>query len=109
MLKPHIKGDTFNGLCFTVTVNGTALDLTNIDINADFRLGSKTGCKVHKYSVGSGIVKTSAINGQFSLLKDYILNWDVGKWYFDVEFTYLDGKVKTYYSDILIIVQDVTK
>jgi hypothetical protein len=108
-LKPHIKGDTYNGLCFTVTINGVALDLTDVEINAHFRLGSKTGCKVHKFSVGNGIEITDAVNGQFSLLENEIIDWEVGSWYFDIEFTYLSGKVKTYYSDILIIIQDVTK
>lgn len=108
-LNPHIKGDSYNGLCFTVTINGVALDLTDVDINAYFRFGSKTGCKVHKFGVGNGIVKTDAVNGEFSLLEDVILNWDAGNWYFDVEFTYLDGRVKTYFSDILIITQDVTR
>ena len=108
-LSPHIKGDTFNGLCFTVTVNGTALDLTDVEINADFRFGSKTGCKVHRYFVDNGIEITDAVAGQFSLLEDTIIDWEVGNWYFDIEFVFIDGRIKTYYSDILIITQDVSR
>ena len=107
-LRPHIKGDTFNGLFITVTVNDAPLDLTDVEISAHFRLGNKTGCKVKKFDLDNGIIVTDEVNGEFNLLQDTVLNWDVGNWYFDVEFTFSDGRVKTYYSDILIIIQDVT-
>lgn len=107
-LRPHTKGDTLNGLFITVTLNGAPLDLTDVDLRAHFRLDSKTACDVHKFSIGNGIVVTDAVAGEFSLLADTILDWKVGKWYFDVEFEFSDGRVKTYYSDILIIIQDVT-
>jgi len=107
-LRPHIKGDTFNGLFITVNINGVPLDLTDVEISVHFRFNSKTSCDVHKYSVGSGIIITDATAGKFSLLADTVLNWKVGKWYFDVQFTLEDGSIKTYYSDILTITQDVT-
>jgi hypothetical protein len=108
-LKKHKKTTTFDGLCFTVTINGVALDLTNIEINAHFRLGSKTGCKVHKFSVGNGIEKTDSVNGQFSLLEGEIINWEVGDWYFDIKFTWLSGRVEIYYENILPVVQNITQ
>lgn len=109
MLRGHTRGDTFNGLFITVTLNGSPIDLNDVSIRAHFRLGSKTGCDVYKFEEGNGIEKVDAINGKFNLLENTILNWKVGNWYFDVEFTYQDGTVKTYYSDILPIIQDVTR
>ena len=108
-LRPHIKGDTLNGLFITVTINDVPLDLTDVELSAHFRLGSKTGCKAHKFSIGNGIIVTDATAGKFRLLADTILNWEVGRWYFDVEFEFSDGSIKTYYSDVLTITQDVTR
>lgn len=108
ILNAHIKGDTFCGLSCSLTKNDIPIDLTGVVIKSYFRFCSKTGKEVHKFSIGNGITVTDASNGEFNLLKDEILDWKVGKWYFDIEFTFPDGSVKSSNTEILNIVQDVT-
>mgnify|MGYP007071585948 CR=1 FL=1 len=107
-LLPHIKGDTFNGLFITINLNGVPIDLTDVNIRSHFRLGSKSGCKVKKFDLDNGIVVTDAVNGQFEMLVDTLIDWDAGSWVFDVEIEFPDGTIKTYYEDTLNVIQDIT-
>lgn len=111
-IPAHVKGDTFMnglGLVFVVTegVAHTALDLTGYSIKCQFRFGSKTGIVQASLSESSGIVIYDT--NKFSLLADnYIIDWAVGTYYYDIEFTDTDGVINTYLEGTLLITQDVT-
>lgn len=109
ILTSHIKGDTFLGLpCTLLDNNNVAVDLTGVAIRCYFRYGNPTGERVFKFSIGNGITITNAALGEFYLLKDFLIDWKVGIWYFDIEFTFTDGKVKSSNIETLNIIQDVT-
>ena len=108
-IPDHYKGDTFDGLKFTLINNDDQLpiDLTNVIIDVKFRKARQTGVVTKSVSVGSGITVIDAVNGVFKI-DAFILDWVIGKYYYDVQFTYTNGVVKTYIKGFIKIIQDVT-
>lgn len=104
------KGDTANKRSFKMelNINGTLtpIDLTNVLISSSFRRDTKTGRLAKSISVGSGITVTNAVNGQFDL-NEFLVTFDVGLYYYDVTFTFTDGRVKTYFGGTLDVLQNV--
>lgn len=111
-IPSHVKGDTFmngSGLVFVLTTGtGQApLDLTGYKIRCQFRFGSKTGKVAVTASETSGIVIYDT--NKFSLLANaYIIDWTVGTYYYDIEFTDTNGVINTYLEGTFLITQDVT-
>ena len=106
IFNDHIKGDTFNELVFDLTVDGVAVDLTDVDIDIDFRTAPGVSASALSLGVETGITK-SATTGRFSI-DEQIINIPAGVYYYDIQFTYDTGKVKTYLEGTLTILQDVT-
>ena len=106
----HLKGDTFNGIAFTLTteVPAAPIDLTGAAIKVQFRKGNKTGFMQKELSIGSGITVTDAPNGTFQL-NPFKADWQPSIYYYDVEITFPSGRVKTYIEGTFKIVQDVTQ
>jgi cytoplasmic iron level regulating protein YaaA (DUF328/UPF0246 family) len=105
----HYKGDTFNGLQFTVlnTDGLTAIDLTDVVIKSEFKLNNKKGQIVDTFIIGAGLTVTDALNGVFQI-DPFILDWNPSNYYYDVEFTFVDARVVTYIEGLIKIMQDVT-
>jgi len=104
-----IKGDTFNGTLFTVTVNDLALDLTNAIVKMDLRL-TPTGTIAKSFtSVGDADITISATptDGKFTINRQ-IIDIDAGTYAYDIEIELADGTIKTYISGNWTIIQDVT-
>ena len=106
----HLKGDTFKGMTFRMSnaTTATPINLTDSEINIQFRVGSKTGRVQKHISIGNGITLTDAVNGVFNIDPIIKLNWYVNLYYYDVEITFLDGTIKTYFGGTLKVVQDTT-
>ena len=105
----HIKGDTFNGKTFTVTLNAVALNLTSAIINMDMRL-TPTGTVVKSFtSVGSGGITINAnpVLGKFTL-DAQLIDIAVGEYWYDIEIELSSGVVKTYIGGRWTILQDIT-
>lgn len=102
-----IKGDTFNVLQFTLTINSVAEDLTNYSIACKFRRGGKRGTEVKSISVGSGITLSDPTNGVF-VIDAFNLDWEADTYYYDIEFTTAAGLIDTYIYGTLVVNQDVT-
>lgn len=101
-----LKGDTFNGVQFTVTINTVAKDLTSTIITCDFRYQKKTGAVSKSLSLGSGITITDAVNGVFQI-DPFDADMQVGVHYYDIQF--VDGAItKTYIEGTITVNQDVT-
>jgi len=105
-----VKGDTLEPITFTVTVNSAALDLTDCTILIQFE---KQPCLAYDYQMGTsaaigGVTITDAVNGEFRI-DEQILNWKAAKYYYDIQFTWTDGTVKTYIGGTIEIKQDVTR
>jgi len=101
----HIKGDTIEAIQFTVTVNGSALDLTDAAIRMDVR--TQTGALLHTYQIGTGFTVTNAAGGIFEF-DEQIVDLTPGTNHYDIEFTLADETVKTYIAGTWVITQDVT-
>jgi cytoplasmic iron level regulating protein YaaA (DUF328/UPF0246 family) len=105
----HYKGDTFNGLQFTVlnTVGLTAIDLTDVVIKSEFKLNNKRGQTVQTFIIDTGLTVTDALNGVFQI-DPFILDWGISTYYYDIEFTFPNGRIITYIDGTIKIIQDVT-
>ena len=105
--KAHVRGDTINERIFTLTktINlvETPIDLTNSDIQADFKLNNNTELK----ELGSGITMIDATLGKFKI--DSFTLPKVGTWDYDVQITFPSGLIKTWVKGVISIENDVTK
>lgn len=103
------RGDTFDGVLFEITVNGTKLDLTGATIKMDMRLNS-TGILAKEFTSGAGITISSPLtDGKFTL-DEQVIDIDAGTYVYDIEITWVGPPVvvKTYISGTWLITQDVT-
>ena len=112
------KGDTFDGLVFTVSVNGTRLPLTGASIAIDLRVTPK-GESVKRFSTdtdeGGITILTAGTtptvdtggDGQFMLDKQ-IIDVLANTYKYDIEIILANTTVKTYVGGTWIISQDVT-
>jgi hypothetical protein len=100
------KGDTFEDLQFTLSIDGVPEDLTDYGISCKFRKRAKTGEEVKSISILSGITLVDATAGVFKI-DAFQQDWTPCTYYYDIEFT--DGTdINTYVEGTLIIKQDVT-
>lgn len=98
----HRRGDTINARTITIQQDGSPLDITTVDVQADFTLRAQR----IKRRVGNGITKTDAANGVFRL--DEFELQVPGTWSYDIQLIYADGTVRTVLVGSIEIVQDVT-
>ena len=110
-IKNHYRGDTFNGIQFTLIDYATsiAIDLTGATIKTQFRKLKKTGAIQLELNIGTGITVTDLVGGIFVFDSITSLNWSTNTYYYDVEVTLASGDIKTYIEGTLTIVEDVTK
>lgn len=93
-----LKGDSFGAKTINISI-----DITNLDIKCQFRKSSKTG----DLMLDATITKVSA--NQF-IIEDFIVDWDADlTYYYDVQFSFPSGKVKTYFGGSFKVLQDVTE
>jgi hypothetical protein len=105
----HIKGDTFNGLSFTVTVNSVALPLAGASIKMELKLNKRPETPVVKTfsTVDNSIVITEPSNGKFQIAKQ-VIDIPANIYVYDLEITLSGGDVHTYISGKWQILQDIT-
>lgn len=89
------RGDTLVGFDFQRTVDSVPTDLTGVDIRIDFRLLNVPN-KVKRFGIGTGITIVNAATGWARFDDILRLDWNVGLWLADIEYTLTDG---TRYSD----------
>lgn len=110
-LPRHKKGDTFDGILFTVTVNGNPVDLTGAIIEMDIR-NPDTEVSVLRLTSdigeGGGItIDANPTLGKFSL-DSMIINIPAEVYDYDIQITFTSGIIKTYVGGKWNIEQDVT-
>lgn len=105
----HKKGDTFNGIQFTINVNGSPLNLTGASIAMDLRL-TPTGASVERFStaVGEGITISTPKTAGIFTLDTQIIDIAAGDYYYDIQITLANSTIKTYIGGRWIIEQDIT-
>jgi len=113
----HKRGDTFNGFLVRFTykeIEGVVqdprvpIDLSTVEsIDSKFKFGSKNGKISHQFDLDNGIEITDSEGGEIRMLKDMLIDWEYGDWYYDIQITF-PNKIKTYYEGVLTITQDIT-
>ena len=108
-INDQYKGDTFNGVTFTLKegADKTPIDLTGATILSQFRTKEVTGAIQQSFSIGSGITVGNATGGVFSF-DAFVLDWNTGTFFYDIQITFTDGSVRTYVKGTLNVIQDIT-
>jgi hypothetical protein len=109
-LPTHIKGDTFDGVEFTLVLNSAPVDLTNAVIDMDVRkkVNPKSSSLLRISSTTGGIeIGTPATSGIFSIVPQ-IVDIAAGEYVYDIQIAFPDGEVKTYIAGDWTITQDIT-
>jgi hypothetical protein len=106
---PHIKGDTFKGKTFTISINGELIDTTTYTVKMQLRKGRSTSYPVAlELSTTNGeIVKDDTNNGQFRIIEQ-VIAIPAGKYVYDMEFT-SGGKVRTWIKGVWTITRETTQ
>ena len=98
------RGDTIPSKTFKpITVDGVDVDLTDVDIRMHVR--SSGGSLLAEFTKGNGIT-LSDTNG-FTVEPFKITRYE-GKAFYDIEFTFPSGVVKTWIAGEILIVKDIT-
>jgi hypothetical protein len=104
----HIKGDTFNGVEFTLEVNSVAVDLTNASILMYLKKQKAPCDVVASFSTDTTkITITDAVNGVFQF-NNQIIDVPAATYDYDIQITLNNGNVKTYIKGTWTILQDIT-
>ena len=98
-----IKGDTWNGASFAITVNGAAINLSGVSIEMSLRDGS--GNLVDTLTSAAGDISITGAN-TFSILP-FIVLYDFSQMKFDIKIIFTDGTVKTYIKGIFSVMEDL--
>lgn len=108
-IDDQYKGDTYDGVQFTIlnTEDSSPVDLTGVVIKVQFRFGTKVGAIEKQIVTGDGITLSDPENGVFSI-NPFIIDWQAGSYYYDVEMTFQNGNVRTYIEGTIKVIQDVT-
>src|SRR5690606_26649768 len=108
-LEDRIKNDTFSSVEFEyLDANDDPIDLTDCTIRAQFRFRTKIGTVVKDVYENNGITLTDPENGKFEIDEFTPVDWEVDSYYYDVQVTFPDGRIKTYVWGIVKIIQDIT-
>ena len=105
-LRSHKKDTTFRGLFIDVKENGVPVDLTGVNIIAYFKNDTCNGYAT-QYTIGTGIEVTNAVNGEFVMFENKLIDWKVGLWRFEVVFYFPDGRTEVYYEDSIKITDNI--
>lgn len=100
VIKPHIKGDTFNSRKITFP-----FDITNCIIEMQFKVTVRAGVSFAWSTEDDTFEKISSTE---VIMKSRILDFSVSGYISDLQVTFEDGTVYTYLRANLQIIQDVT-
>jgi hypothetical protein len=101
-ISSHKRGTTFNGVAWTLSVNGSAKNLTGAKIRMKIHKNTSDGPVEKEFTESSGITITDAAQGKFQL-NSQIINLDEGLKYYEIKLTFSDGTVKQYLEGTWVI------
>lgn len=99
-IQPHIKGDTFNSRKITFPFT-----ITDCVIEMQFKMGG--GSVIFAWTTENNTFEK--ISSTEIIMKSRILDQRVGSYISDLQVTFLDGTVYTYFKANLQILQDITQ
>ena len=106
-MKDLVRGTTYNGAEFTVTVNGQPMDLTGATIKMELKL-FKESEPDKTFTTADGSMTISATTPGVFYITPQIIDIPAGNYRFDIRFFFLDGTIKTYCEGTWKILQNVT-
>lgn len=98
-----VKGDTWDGASFTITKNGSALDLSGATI--EMNLSDMNGNLIDTLSTTDGDISITDTN-EFSILP-FIVSYTQDKLKFDIRFIFADSSIKTYIKGLFCLMEDI--
>lgn len=105
-----VSGDSFDQVDFELIINNAPVDLTGCIIKVDFKKNAKssTADKTIRNS-GSNpvIVITDGPAGKFRW-KEFVLDVPAAKYFYDVEFKFPSGRIRSYIYGYVDASEDVT-
>lgn len=113
-IPDHLKGDTFDGVIFTVSVNSVPLNLTD----ASFKMTLVKQAPQKDIKVKTPVLTLTSPSGGLSLVNGPLGKFQINKqiinippdvYAYDIQITLADGTVKTYVKGTWKILQDITK
>lgn len=106
--KDILKGDSFGEKNITISNTSGPIDLTGVTIRSQFRKNMKTGDVVKTITETDGIDIFDPTNGKLRI-QDFIVDWVPDLYFYDVQFTFPDSSVRTYFGGYFKVLQDVTQ
>lgn len=92
----QVDGDTIESTDFRFFDNNdVAIDLSDVTPKLTIRRGSERGKIVKECEIGTGLSWVDQTLGQLRL-SNFLITWGHGTYYYDLEFTYDSGIIKTY-------------
>jgi hypothetical protein len=107
----EIKGDTWDGAEFTVTVasTGEPVDLTGASILLTVRTAPESPVSVHTMTVDDGLVLTNPAAGKWGFDPDYLWPMPAGQYVYAARFTLANGRKKTWLKGVITLPQDTNR
>lgn len=100
----HIKGDTFGGMKFTVTVNSILLPIESVKMELKI---AENAPAVLTLASGDGITISTASDGVFEVDKQ-IIDITSMEYLYDIEITTKSGEIHTYINGTWNILWGIT-
>jgi len=108
-IPDHRRGDTWDGISsICIQVNGAPANLTGAVIKADFRRSIDAPVALTLSTANGGIIITNAVGGIIQF-PPKLIEIPFAKYLYDLQVTYPNGVVKTYFSGTWTITPDLTE
>lgn len=105
-IPDHVKGDTFNGVQFTVTINDAVPTSPLVSVRMKLRVTPNSDAALTLAS-GEGITITDATNWIFSI-DSQVIDVVAQTYQYDIETTDAGGNVKSYIYGQWKILDEIT-
>ena len=102
-----VSRDTWGGVTFTVTVNGSPLNLTGASILMQARQSRALPVVFSASTTDETIIVTTPASGSFRI-KEGIVSAAPGVYLYDVQITLQSREVKTYIHGTFTVLEDIT-
>ena len=106
--KPQTRGNTFDGVEFTLENGSSPIDLTGVDIKMELRITENDPKPILTINIGDEIDIVSALDGIFKINDTWKVNIPAGEYVYDIKFYFSPTKIRTYIKGIFPVTQNIT-
>jgi hypothetical protein len=92
----HVNGDTFDGVKFTITVNGSPLDLTGASVVMNMYLADGETPKVFSTDNGQLAIVNPSTDGIVEFKKQVVSVATPATYFYQIVYTLQNGDIKTF-------------